>query len=164
MIYKLPQELDRRLCAILLEAWHVQVIQKHSTPLPRSRADHPSPSLLELRQEDLARLHSCGLCAECNLDGASRLSWSCPEELLNAHRLAGASWSDQENRQLVSQTELQHLGDLQALGSRHDDLVAWYFPIIERILLHGAPLYYISPTYPSLAFDEVIVDILPSIG
>ena len=149
MIHKLPQELNRRLCSILLEARHVQVIQKYSTPLAWSRTNHPSSSLLELRQEDLTRLHSCRLCTECNLDGASCLSWSCPEELLNAHRLAGAGRPDQENRSLVGQAELQHLARLQALSSRHDDLVVWYCLIKLRITLHLIPLDLFFITCPS---------------
>lgn len=68
MVDELPQQLHRRLGAVLLQAGHVEVVNENCAALARSWAKKSSSPLLELGQKDLAGLPGGRLRAKGDLN------------------------------------------------------------------------------------------------
>mmetsp|Transcript_47924 Transcript_47924/g.133604 ORF Transcript_47924/g.133604 Transcript_47924/m.133604 type:complete len:407 (+) Transcript_47924:768-1988(+) len=98
VVHPLPQDLDRRLRAILLLGRHVQIIDEDDAGLVQRRAENPLTTLVELAVDDVLRRVRRGLRRKVDADRHPRVVRAV-QKLVVLHRnaLAGAGVASAEH-------------------------------------------------------------------
>ena len=69
LVHKLSQDLNWRLSTVLLNLWHIQVIDKDYTTFRIRWCEYTLSSLLQLRIDNVLYRIAMGLSRESNFDG-----------------------------------------------------------------------------------------------
>mmetsp|Transcript_33896 Transcript_33896/g.95223 ORF Transcript_33896/g.95223 Transcript_33896/m.95223 type:complete len:995 (+) Transcript_33896:5050-8034(+) len=119
-VHPLPQQLDRRLRAVRLLGWHVQVVDEDEAAPPERRPVGALPPLVQLPVDDVLSLVGAGLGAESQRDGVEAVWVELREQLLlDDDRLPRASRSGEEHVRVAAHQRLQEERVAHRVGGGH---------------------------------------------
>jgi len=127
LIEHLAEDLNGRLCAVLLDLRHVEIIDEDDDLLAHAGAEHTSSSLLKLIVNDVLNLVAASLSGETDLNELV-LDFIFSVQLvhknvLDIDRLSRAGGTDEERRDLVNDAELLDEAIADSVNGRDDDLL-----------------------------------------
>ena len=143
VIHKLPQQLNRRLGAVLLNLRHVQVVHEDNHLLARGRAERPFLALVQLAVDDVLGHVSRRLSGKVHEGVAVQLAVDAARDVpLDVRGLTGARGSHEEEILTVGHQRVDQEGVPDGVHRRDDDRR------IRLILADGHVLLEIHPTLP----------------
>ena len=150
----LPQDLDRRLCSVLLLLRHVKIIHENDAFLSYWGSVDTLPSLLHFGVDGVLRLVGAGLSRESNSNVLVVLAHLIGEQLEGVLGLSSTSGAWAQHVHLVLKQQLHQVEVPSRIGGRDHDIR------IEGILLHLEFFDCLLPNdvVPLIDVEEVVVD------